>query len=309
MEEEKMKWHKGGLIYAPSGDLWWARSYATIPTAEVIDDQIIRVYFASLDENRYGRIGYVDLDANDPKRVLYETKEPVLDIGELGTFDDSGVNPSCVLNVAGKKYMYYIGWQRCEKVPYMLFAGLASSVDNGLSFTRAQQIPVLDRTIKEPFLRSATTIIVESGLFKCWYVSGLGWTDVNGMQYPTYNIRYTESDEGIYWREFDHICVNLKDDEFGFGRPWVIRELNAYKMWFSIRSRSSPYKIGYAESSNGINWVRKDEETGIYNSDSGWDSEMICYPCVVDVKGKRYMFYNGNRHGSTGFGYAILASE
>lgn len=304
-----MKWRKGGLIYAPSGNLWWARSYATIPTADVIDDHIVRVYFASLDENRDGRIGYVDLDANDPRRVLYETKEPVLEPGQLGTFDDSGVNPSCVLNLAGKKYLYYIGWQRCEKVPYMLFAGLACSIDNGLSFRRVQQIPVLDRTIKEPFLRSATTIIVEAGLFKCWYVSGLSWTNVNEVQYPTYVIRYAESYEGVLWREFDHICVNLRDDEFGFGRPWVIKELNTYKMWFSIRARSSPYKIGYAESNDGINWIRRYEGTGIQRSESGWDSEMICYPCVVDVKGTRYMFYNGNQHGSTGFGYATLESE
>lgn len=54
-----MKWRKMGLVYAPRGDLWWAKSHALLPTSEVIDDQAIRVYFASLDENRYGRIGYV----------------------------------------------------------------------------------------------------------------------------------------------------------------------------------------------------------------------------------------------------------
>jgi predicted GH43/DUF377 family glycosyl hydrolase len=309
LEKETMKWHKGGLIYAPSGDLWWARSYATIPTAEVIDNHVIRVYFASLDEKRNGRIGYVDVDANDPGRILSETKEPVLELGQPGTFDDSGVNPSSVLNMAGEKYLYYIGWQRCEKVPYMLFAGLASSRDGGLSFKRIQPIPVLDRTSKEPFLRSATTIIVEAGVFKCWYVSGLGWITVNGSQYPTYIIRYAESHEGVYWRESDHVCIDLRDDEFGFGRPWVIKDFDVYKMWFSIRSRSSPYKIGYAESQDGIDWVRKDAEVGIQRSERGWDSEMICYPCVIDVNGKRYMFYNGNRHGATGFGYAVLETE
>ena len=66
--------------------------------------------------------------------------------------------------------------------------------------------------------------------------------------------------------------------------------------------------IGYAESDDGLHWVRKDAEVGTGKSDTGWDSEMICYPCVVDVKGRRYMFYNGNRHGSTGFGYAVLES-
>jgi len=304
-----MRWTKRGLIYAPRGDLWWAKSYATVPTADVIDAQIIRVYFASLDENRYGRIGYVDLDAENPQRILYETKEPVLDIGELGTFDDSGVPPSCIVNVAGKKYLYYTGWQRCERVPYMLFAGLAIS-DDGVSLTRAFRTPILDRTDREPFLRSVPTILQEPGVFRMWYVSGVEWTVVNGTQYPSYVIRYASSNDGIHWRSYDDICINFKDaDEFGLARPWVVKEQNAYKMWYSIRSRTSPYRMGYAESSDGINWIRKDEEVGIQRSESGWDSEMICYPCVVDVKGQRYMFYNGNRHGSTGFGYAVLESD
>ena len=76
-------------------------------------------------------------------------------------------------------------------------------------------------------------------------------------------------------------------------------------MWYSIRSTHEPYKIGYAESIDGLNWTRKDHLVGIHRSDTGWDSEMICYPCVIPFKGKYYMFYNGNRHGSTGFGYAI----
>jgi hypothetical protein len=36
---------------------------------------------------------------------------------------------------------------------------------------------------------------------------------------------------------------------------------------------------------------------------------MICYPAVVDVNGRRLMFYNGNRHGATGFGVAVLEQD
>jgi hypothetical protein len=304
-----MKWHKAGLIYRPSGELWWARSYATLPTAEVIEEAVIRVYFASLDDHRYGRIGYVDLDAANPRRILYETKEPILDLGELGTFDDSGVNPSCVINVAGKKYLYYIGWQRCERVPYMLFAGLASGGVLSPQFARVSRTPVLERTESEPFLRSATTILLEQNIFKCWYVSGIGWTHVNGTLYPSYVIKHALSENGVHWNASDQICIYPKDpNEFGFGRPWVIRDGRTYKMWYSIRSRTSPYSLGYAESHDGVEWIRKDEDVGIRRAATGWDSEMICYACVVDVKGTRYMFYNGNRHGSTGFGYAVLES-
>ena len=77
-------------------------------------------------------------------------------------------------------------------------------------------------------------------------------------------------------------------------------------MWYAIRSFSKLYSIGYAESEDGIHWVRRDGDVGIAASDSGWDSEMICYPCVVNLEGELIMFYNGNGHGATGFGYAVL---
>ena len=302
-----MKWQKRGLIYAPDGSRWWARSYATIPTAEVRDD-VIRVYFAALDERRFGRIAYVDLDPERPERILAESPEPILDLGLEGTFDDCGVNPSCVISVNGSKYLYYIGWQRAARVPYLLFAGLAISRD-GANFKKVTLTPVLDRTAAEPFLRSATTVIFEHNTFKAWYVSGLGWTQINGAQYPTYVIRYVESPDGVNWERRGDDCIKFKDaNEFGFGRPWVIKEADGYKMWYSIRSRNAPYRMGYAESDNGFLWERRDEEVGITRSETGWDSEMICYPCVVKARGKCYMFYNGNRHGETGFGYAVLRS-
>jgi hypothetical protein len=303
-----MHWEKQGHIYAPTGEKSWARSYAHLPTAEVISDDVIRVYFASLDDNRYGRIGYVDLDSTDPRRIIAVSPEPILDLNEPGTFDDSGVNPSCILNINGVKHLYYIGWQRAERVPYMLFAGLAIS-DDGVDFRRTSSVPILDRTRSEPYLRSAVTILVDEGKFRMWYVSGLGWTQVREQIYPTYVIRHAVSTDGYHWDPKGDRCIDFQnDEEFGFGRPWVVRAPEGHlQMWYSIRSRTAPYRIGYAESSDGFSWIRKDGDVGIAASESGWDSEMICYPCVIDAGGKRYMFYNGNGHGRTGFGYAILA--
>jgi hypothetical protein len=307
-----MKWIKQGRIFAADGSKWWARSYALIPTVDLISDAVLRIYFAALDEDKIGRIGYIDVAAENPKRILYESEKPVLDIGDLGTFDDSGVNPSCIITVAGKKYLYYIGWQRCERTPHMLFTGLATSND-GCCFQKYADIPVLDREPNDKFLRSAPTVLYDGTSFITWYVSGLKWTTINNKPYPKYVIRFARSSNGIHWTSNNHICINFQNEqEFGFGRPWVIKDGHQYKMWYSIRTIPSPsdpvpdYQIGYAESENGIDWLRKDDEAGIAASDSGWDSEMVCYPCVVDAAGKRYLFYNGNRHGSTGFGYAVL---
>jgi predicted GH43/DUF377 family glycosyl hydrolase len=302
-----MIWEKRGHIYAPKGDLWWAKSYATLPTADVIDDQIIRIYFASLDEHQYGRIGYVDLDADAPEHVLAETPEPILDIGDLGSFDDSGVNPSCLVHSEGKNYLYYIGWQRCERVPYMLFSGLAISDNEDRTFEKYGRTPILERTDGEPFSRSAPFVMIDNDHWKMWYWSCVEWS--SGPAGVHYNnvIRYASSGDGINWEPHEHTCIEPDFiEEYSVGRPWVIQEGPLYRMWYSVRSLDGSYRIGYAESENELNWVRKDEEVGIENSASGWDSEMICYPCVVDVKGERYMFYNGNRHGSSGFGYAVL---
>ncbi|MFQ5544345.1 MAG: hypothetical protein ACE5FE_00065 [Acidiferrobacterales bacterium] len=302
-----MKWHKRGLVYRPRGDLWWAKKYALLPTASVSDDQVIRVYFASLDEELYGRIGYVEVDVDSPQQILYESQGAVLDIGELGTFDDCGVNPSSVMKFGGRMYLYYIGWQRCERVPYMLFSGVAISADNGRSFKKHSRTPILERNNDEPFSRSAPWVTVEGDILKMWYWSCVRWTyGKSGVHYNSV-LRYATSKNGIEWSTHDHVCIQPEgNDEYAVGRPCVVKDGHVYRMWYSIRSFNKLYTIGYAESNDGIHWVRKDNEAGIDKSESGWDSEMICYPCVVDIKGKRYMFYNGNRHGASGFGYAIL---
>jgi predicted GH43/DUF377 family glycosyl hydrolase len=303
-----MRWRKLGRVYAPTGDQPWARQYAHLPTPVLLEPGRIRVYFAGLDADKFGRVGFVDVDAADPTRVLRASPEPVLDLGEPGTFDDSGVNPSCLLRAGDRWRMYYIGWQRSRRVPYLLFAGLAASTD-GERFERTSRAPVLDRTDAEPFLRSATSVLAVEGGFRAWYVSATGWTTVNGEPYPRYVVRTADSGDGLQWSAGGQVCIDLEGDEFGIGRPWVVRDPDRYRMWYSIRSHSRPYRMGYAESANGLRWERHGDRAGIVASDSGWDSEMVCYAAVIDVNGRRLMFYNGNRHGATGFGVAVLEQD
>ena len=216
-----MRWRKLGLVYTPPGDRTWARQYAHLPTPVVWDDRTIRVYFAGLDAEKYGRVGYVDVDATDPTRVLAESPEPVLDLGPPGTFDDSGVNPSCLVRVGDRWRMYYIGWQRSRRVPYLLFAGAAESAD-GERFERVSRAPVLDRTDAEPFLRSATSVLPTGGGYRAWYVSATGWTKANGEPYPRYVVRTADSVDGLTWSAGGSVCIDLEGDEFGIGRPWVV---------------------------------------------------------------------------------------
>ena len=125
--------------------------------------------------------------------------------------------------------------------------------------------------------------------------------------YPHYIIRHAESNDGQTWSDGGPVCIGHDSpDEFGISRPWVVHDPDCYRMWYAVRSRSAPYRIGYAESLDGLSWVRKDEEAGIARSGKGWDAEMICFPAVIDVNGKRLLFYNGNQHGASGFGVAVM---
>jgi hypothetical protein len=300
-------WKKRGLVYVADGKEDWAVSHAYVPTSMLLDEERIRVYVSFLDKDKIGRGSFVDVSASNPLEVLRVSEKPILDIGEPGTFDDNGVTPISVVRQGENLYLYYIGWQLGVKVRYFLFTGLAISNDGGEIFTKYANVPILDRSEKEQMYRCGTFVLFDDEKWKMWYIAGDKWIDVHGKQVPTYNLRYLESLDGINWGKQGKVCMDFANtDEYGFGRPFVIKENGSYKMWYSIRTISQGYRIGYAESKDGLNWNRKDQEVGIDVSLGGWDSEMICMACIQKTKYGTYLFYNGNNYGETGFGVAVL---
>lgn len=306
-----MNWIKKGLIYQPDSTNWWSRKYALYPTPHFIEeDNIIRIYFGTIDDNFFGRISFIDVDANDPSKILFDPKNFILDLGTKGAFDDCGVSPASIVQIDGKTCLYYSGFCRSFQTPYHIFSGIAVMNDSG-GFKRYSDVPVLDRTIDECFDKGGPIVIKENGIFKTWYVSGLRWETITSSLYtnkqmPVHVIRYGESKDGINWVTRPEICIDFASkEEFGFGRPWVIKDEGIYKMWYSIRSRNLPYRLGYAESADGLYWTRMDDSINLKISEAGWDSEMICYAAVIKANNHTYLFYNGNNHGETGFGYAV----
>jgi predicted GH43/DUF377 family glycosyl hydrolase len=302
-----MEWSKQGRIYVPDGSLWWAKKYAFPPTPYRLNEEVLRLYVAFCDENTVGRIGYVDVLADNPKEIVKISPEPVLDIGTPGAFDENGILPTCVVPVDDQLYLYYVGYQLGMKVRYFQFEGLAVSNHGGESFQRRLKVPVTDRSDAEMLNRTSAFVRRRNGIFEMWYVGGSDWTTVNDKALPVYNIRYLTSPDGINWGPEGSVCIDYQnDDEHAFGKPFIYEDGELQRMFYSIRTRSKGYRLGYAESRDGINWERKDDQVGIDVSESGWDSEMIAYSCIVRHKDKVYMFYNGNNLGESGFGYAEL---
>jgi predicted GH43/DUF377 family glycosyl hydrolase len=303
-----MKWSKQGRIYAADGSMPWARKYGYPPTPVRLDDATIRLYVAFCDDAMVGRAGYVDVLADDPKTIVKVSPTPVLDIGTPGAFDENGVVPTSVICVGDDLYMYYVGYQLGMKVRYYQFQGLAVSRDGGETFHRSRRVPVIDRSDAEMFHRTSAFVLLENGLFRMWYVAGSEWVSGRGGKtLPLYNMRYIESNDGEHWPDEGRVVLDFSnDDEHALGRPWVFRENGRYSMFYSIRTRSKGYRLGYAESPDGVAWTRRDDEVGIDVSNDGWDSDSVAYASVFRHRERTYMFYNGNNCGETGFGYAVL---
>jgi hypothetical protein len=249
--------------------------------------------------------GWLDLDGGG---ATFD-EQAAIAVGPLGAFDDNGATSSCVVvDDAGRVFQYYTGWNLGVTVPFYLAIGCTVSDDGGRTFTKVSQAPVLGRSSVDPFLSSSPSVLVDNGLWRMWYVSGTDWRLENGAASHRYLIKYAESGDGIEWRATGRVCIDYRDSsETAIARPCVIKDTDRYRMWYC--SRGTAYRLGYAESPDGLVWERKDDEAIVTPSPDGWDSEMQAYPFVFDHGGERHMLYNGNGFGATGIGHAVLDSD
>jgi hypothetical protein len=230
---------------------------------------------------------------------------PVLSPGPLGAFDDSGAMGSCLVRSDGRDYLYYIGWSRGVTVPFTTFIGCAVDAGDGRGFGRVSPAPVVGRTERDPFLATSPWVLVEGSVWRMWYASGVRWTATADGPRHEYRIVYAESTDGITWQPTGRVCIDFEStDEYAIARPCVVRDPDGYRMWFSCRGDA--YRIGYAESHDGLTWERDDSAAGLLPGTDEWESKSVEYPCVFDHAGRRWMLYNGNGYGETGIGLASL---
>lgn len=309
-----MNWQKKNLLFKVEDfKNEYIKSHASIPFAQHIDGDLFRIYFSSRNENGKSLPFYIDAKvSNGTIELASEVVGPILELGKLGSFDDSGIMPSCLVKNNNQLFLYYIGWNPQVTVSYRLSIGLAISNDNGLTFARYSDGPVCDRSLNEPYFNTAPYIILENGKWRMWYISCTGWEMIHDYPEPSYHIKYAESEDGIHWNKEGHICLDYDEVAKALGRPCVIKQKDEYEMFFSYRNTDqyrvlaqNGYKIGRAISKDGKHWEKQYKSTGIALSDSGWDSKMMEYCHVFEHKGIQYMLYNGNDFGKEGFGYAI----
>ncbi len=301
------KWKKEGLIFSPDTNVPWMRSHASLPTPLKLEGSRCRVYFSSRDARNRSHVGYFDMDLDDLARPVEVSSRPVLEPGPLGHFDDHGIYAASAVRDGGRVYLYTIGWNPGPTPPLFTAAiGLAVSEDGGVNFRKLSAAPIMGRSEHDPCLVTSPFVMKENDRWRMWYVSGYRWEETDKGLHSHYHIKYAESGDGVQWRRDGVVSLDhAVPEEKNIARTWVRKGDDGYEAWYSF-DRGKGYRIGRAESEDGIQWQRKDENTGIAVSAEGWDAAAMAYPAVIGHEGRQFMFYNGNAFGKDGIGLAVM---
>ena len=315
-----LKWKKIGKIFDPLEHKLSNNcvAFAQSPQALVFDD-FVRIYFSTREKDSDGKflshISFVDM-SKDFTRIIGVSKETVIELGKLGTFDEHGIFPINPLRHNGKILAFTCGWSRRVSVSVETSTGLAISDDDGLTFRKIGDGPVMSSSLHEPFLVGDAFVKVINNTFHMWYIYGSRWIDHPDDDTPArvYKIARAVSPDGITWnRDSKQIIADRLDADECQALPTVEYFDGRYHMFFCYRyatgfrtNKERGYRIGYAWSENLVDWKRDDASSGIEVTPGSWDSDMMCYPHVITVNGDVYLLYNGNQFGRHGFGAAVL---
>lgn len=315
------KWKKLGRVFVPQNvsDREWLKEFAQAP-ATLVFDEFVRVYFSCRplpDKNgQYvSYSSYVDFNRRDLTKIVNIANAPILKLGGVGTFDEFGTYPVSVIRSGPAVLAYYGGWTRCESIPFTVSIGAAISYDDGATFTKLGEGPLLTSNVSDPFVLSGPKIRKFDDMWYLWYVAGTKWQKFEGRSEAVYKIRMATSVDGVNWiRSGKNLIEDVLEVDECQASPDVFFYKNRYHMFFcykhslNFRNNDRGYRIGYAVSDDLVTWVRDDSKVGIDISDQGWDDQSVAYPHVFEVDGKVYMLYLGNEFGRYGFGLAVLES-
>jgi predicted GH43/DUF377 family glycosyl hydrolase len=227
---------------------------------------------------------------------------PVLDISYSGGWDSLGVETvSILIDSAAPSTERYKMWYAGQTFnDYRYEIGYAYSPD-GLSWTK-YPAPVLQVGAGSEWdngFLEGPSVIKEGNSYKMWYCGYDVTVDGSGTDGRA-NIGYATSTDGILWTKYVNNPVIVTGvaswDSIYVQDPHVIKEGNEYRMWYGGGQNDTYYdqQVGYATSSDGINWSKSPLNPVLQRGDSGeWDQILSSFPSVLNDGGMYKMWYTG----------------
>ncbi|MBC7510106.1 MAG: glycosylase, partial [Ferruginibacter sp.] len=302
---DKLSWKKMGRIFNPDDQTGWGYQYSQVPWAIELKD-CVRIYFTSrptigLNNQYVSYTFFADYDKSFSKMKVVSIA-PLLALGEKGCFDEFGTMPCSVIkrDDIDEVWLYYVGWTRKESVPYDCSIGLAISKDGGKTFTKFSNGPLLGASVTNPFLLGCPRVYRFNNKWYMWYLAGTEWIAYENKVESVYQLKLATSVNGIDWDLItDNVIPKLYENECQtcasvFEHNGLYHLYFTYRFGVDFRNPERGYRIGYAYSEDLLNWIRNDDLGGINKSEHGWDSEMICYPSIIEIEGRTVMLHCGN---------------
>lgn len=310
-----MKWIKKGIILSESIAYENGIINPQVPYA-ILHKKYIRIFFGARykkDLSSAASIFCIDVDINNPNKIIKIHNQPILIKGDLGCFDEDGVLPVAIKQFNGKLYLYYGGFTKCTSHPHYCMMGLAISNTTGNKFKKYSIGPILPISKIDPFLIGSADVMKFKKKYHMIYTSGTNWIKTENSFELCYSLKYANSNDGINWLPTGDFCIENNNLKYALAKPSLFKIKDTFYMIYSKRSTDNyrrkgkgTYRLLTAKSNDLKNWVNTNEIENINPTKEGWDSEMICYPNVLKIGNRYLLFYNGNGFGKTGFGYAEL---
>lgn len=303
-------WKKEGIIFSTKKIPF--KNYlsrAMLPRVILEKNNLVKIYYTYITKDSFAANSFFELNINKKIKIKKISKKILIKKGPLGTFDDSGTLISAVIKHKNTKYLFYNGYKRTFPTPYSINVGLCKEYKKNC-FQKISAAPILERSKFNPYFITGPNIIKDKGKYKLWYTSGLKWFKTKKNTYENqYCIKYAESKNLLDWT-YDNKKI-IFDKNQAVAAPSVFKYNNLYHMIFcyrgleNYRDGDNSYRLGYAYSKNGTHWKRNDKLLNFNNKKMfDWEKKMQCYPNVIIIKNKVYMFYNGNSFGADGIALA-----
>jgi hypothetical protein len=300
-----MYWKKIGQIYTVNSQHPLTVSHASNPLALHLEGDVFRIFFSARDATNKSSVTYADINI-ETHELVYDHQKPLITYGPEDSFYSHGLSIGNLYQSNNQSFIGFMAWQIRGKDHWRGEIGRLELINKDQLILNPNSA-FMGSDSEDPISLSFPFVLFDEGLYKMWYGSTIDWNSENGEMIHV--IKYATSKDGENWIRHGIAVPFELGVAQAFSRPAVLKRNNSWHMWFSYRSGDgTPYRIGYARSLDGSSWTLDLPKAGIDVSTSGWDSEMICYPFLIEHKQNTYMLYNGNSYGKDGFGIAIFES-